>query len=85
MAEIDIFGKKFAITGTLPIVRSEAIATLEKMGGTYKTTVTRDTNYLIVGELRNYSHKLERAQKLQQAGHPVILVDGRAIFSGNSY
>lgn len=85
MDEIDFFGKKFAITGTLPIVRSEAIAKLEKMGGIYKTSVTYDTDCLIVGELRKCSHKLERAQKLQKAGHLLIMVDGRTIFSGNSY
>ena len=55
-----INGKRFAITGTLPVVCSVAAAKLEKMGGVYKTSVTRDTDYLIVGELRKNSHNYSK-------------------------
>ena len=73
-------GKKFAITGTLPIVRSEATAKLKKMGGVYKSSVTRDTDYLIVGDLRKISHKLERARFLQKEGYDLLLLDGKTLF-----
>ena len=85
MTEIDIKGKRFAITGTLPIVRAAAAAKLENKGGIYQSRVTRDTDYLIVGELSKVSHKIERAQKLQQAGNRLIMLDGDVLFPGNSY
>lgn len=85
MDVIDFIGKRFAITGKLPIVRSAAAALLESRGGIYQPRVTRDTDYLIVGELRKLSHKVERAQKLQQAGHRVKTIDGGALFPENTY
>lgn len=85
MAELNINGMRFAITGTLPIDRASAVAKLEKIGGIYKTSVTRDTDYLIVGQLRKQSHKLERAQKLQKEGQSLIILDGDTIFPGEAY
>ena len=85
MTELDFRGKRIAITGTLPLIRAEAIIRLEKMGAIYKTSVTKDTDYLIVGDLSKVSHKIERAQKLQQAGQRLIMLDGEVLFPGNSY
>lgn len=85
MSELNINGKRFAITGTLHIVRSAAVAKLEGEGGIYKKRVTRDTDYLILGDLRRISHKLERAQQLQKEGHSLLILDGNALFSGKAY
>ena len=85
MTGIDIRGKRFAITGTLSIVRSAAVAKLEGEGGIYKKRVTRDTDYLIIGDLRRISHKLERAQQLQKEGRSLLILDGDALFSGEAY
>lgn len=81
MTRIEIQGKRFAITGTLPIVRAEATAKLERLGGIYKTRVTRDTDYLIVGNLRKISNKLDRAKALQRAGYSLVILDGETIFA----
>lgn len=80
MAELDIYGKRFAITGVLPVLRSDATVILENMGGIYKSSVTRDTDYLIVGDLRKISRKLERAQCLQKAGYKLLVLDWKTLF-----
>lgn len=85
MTPLDLKGKRFAITGTLPIVRSEATAKLESFGGIYKTCVTHDTDYLIVGSLHKISNKLERAQQLQREGQSLIILDGDTLFPGETY
>lgn len=85
MSEFNIHGKRFAITGTLHIVRSAAVAKLEGEGGIYKKRITLDTDYLIVGELRKISHKLERAQQLQKEGQSLIILDGDTLFPGETY
>lgn len=81
MSELNINGKRFAITGTLHIVRSAAVAKLESLGGIYKTRVTRDTDYLIVGNLRKISNKLDRAKALQKAGYSLVILDGATLFA----
>lgn len=85
MIQLDIQGKCFAITGKLPILRTDAIAKLNDMGGIYKTSVTRDTHYLIVGELRRVSHKFERANDLMQTGYDLVIVDGQMLFAESPY
>ncbi len=56
-------GKTFVITGTLPnLSRNEAKAQIQAKGGKVTESVTKNTNYLVVGE--NPGSKLEKAQKL---------------------
>ena len=81
MTPLDLNGKRFAITGTLPIVRAEATAKLESLGGIYKTRVTLDTDFLIVGTLHKVSNKLARAKAFQQAGYSLVILDGAAVFA----
>lgn len=81
MSELNIAGKRFAITGTLHIVRSAAVAKLEGEGGIYKKRVTRDTDFLIVGNLCKISNKLARATALQESGYSLVILDGATIFT----
>ena len=74
MTGIDINGKRFAITGTLPIVRAAAASLLESRGGIYQPRVTRETDVLIVGKLRKVSHKLVRAQHLKESGYELVIL-----------
>lgn len=56
-------GKTFVITGTLPTLkRDEAKALIQKAGGKVTESVSKKTDYLVVGE--DAGSKLEKAQKL---------------------
>lgn len=43
-------GKRFVLTGKLSTVRAEAVAAIERLGGTVQSQVTYGTNYLVAGE-----------------------------------
>lgn len=45
-----LFGKSFCITGTLSVSRSEMQALIEAAGGKVSGSVSKKTNYLVVGE-----------------------------------
>ncbi|MBD2253171.1 NAD-dependent DNA ligase LigA [Nostoc parmelioides] len=56
-------GKTFVITGTLPTLkRDEAKALIQKAGGKITESVSKKTDYLVVGE--DAGSKLEKAQSL---------------------
>ncbi len=56
-------GKTFVITGTLPTLkRDEAKALIQKAGGKVTDSVSKKTDYLVVGE--DAGSKLEKAQSL---------------------
>ncbi|MCV3216379.1 NAD-dependent DNA ligase LigA, partial [Plectonema radiosum NIES-515] len=56
-------GKTFVITGTLPTLkRDEAKALIQKNGGKVTESVSKKTDYLVVGE--DAGSKLEKAQSL---------------------
>ncbi len=56
-------GKTFVITGTLPTLkRSEAKTLIEKAGGKVTGSISKKTDYLLLGE--NAGSKLEKAQEL---------------------
>lgn len=56
-------GKRFVITGTLPTLTREAAKTLiQQHGGQVSESVSRQTDYLVVGE--KAGSKLQRAQEL---------------------
>ncbi len=55
-------GMKFVITGTLSVPRSDMKERLTRLGGEVVNSVSKKTNYLVVGE--NPGSKLEKAKKL---------------------
>ncbi len=56
-------GKTFVLTGRLPtLTRGEATKRIEAAGGVVASTVTKTTDYLIVGA--DAGEKLTQAQKL---------------------
>lgn len=57
-------GKTFVITGTLPTLkRDEVKALIQKAGGKVTESVSKKTDYVVVGE--DAGSKLEKAQKLE--------------------
>jgi DNA ligase (NAD+) len=66
--ETAIAGKTFVITGTLPTLkRDEVKAMIQQAGGKVTDSVSKKTNYLVVGE--EAGSKLEKAQTL---GIPIL-------------
>jgi DNA ligase (NAD+) len=56
-------GKTFVITGTLPTLkREEAAAKIEAAGGKVTSSVSKSTDYLLMGE--DAGSKLDKARKL---------------------
>ena len=55
-------GLTFVITGTLPKPRKEIEDMIESLGGHAASSVSKSTNYIVVGE--NPGSKLQKAQKL---------------------
>jgi DNA ligase (NAD+) len=60
-------GKRMVITGTLSRPRGEFVERLESAGGTFTSSVSKNTDYVLAGE--EAGSKLERAREL---GVPVI-------------
>ena len=59
-----LHGKSFVITGTLErLSRDQAAEKIRALGGTFQTSVGKDTSYLVVGQNVGAS-KLKRAEKL---------------------
>ncbi len=59
----NVAGKTFVVTGTLPTLkRDEAKALIKSAGGKVTDSVSKKTNYLVVGE--DAGSKLEKAQSL---------------------
>jgi DNA ligase (NAD+) len=62
-ANLKLAGKTFVITGTLPTLkRDEAKALIQKAGGKVTDSVSKKTDYLVVGE--DAGSKLKKAQAL---------------------
>jgi DNA ligase (NAD+) len=58
-----VTGKTFVLTGTLPtLARDDAAALIRNAGGRVTSSVTRETNFLVVGE--SAGSKLEKARSL---------------------
>jgi DNA ligase (NAD+) len=58
-----LFGKRVAITGTLSKPRKEIINEIEKLGGIFSSSITKNLDFLVVGE--NGGSKLEKAKSLK--------------------
>ena len=68
VGEQPLAGKRFVITGTLSaMTRQEAEAAIKRLGGTTSGSVSRNTDYLVVGA--SPGSKLQRAQEL---GVPIL-------------
>jgi DNA ligase (NAD+) len=66
-AEGPLSGKRVVITGTLDRPRSYYVGRLEAAGGTFTSSVSKNTDYVLAGE--DAGSKLERAKQL---GVPVL-------------
>jgi DNA ligase (NAD+) len=62
-----LVGKRMVITGTLSRPRGDFIERLEAAGGTFTSSVSKNTDYVLAGE--EAGSKLDRAREL---GVPVI-------------
>ena len=67
LQEGPLAGKKVVITGTLSRPRSYFVERLEEAGGTFASSVSKNTDYVLAGE--EAGSKLERANSL---GVPVL-------------
>jgi len=62
-------GKSFVITGTLESMgRNEAADKIRQLGGTFQSSVTKNTTYLVMGAKAGAS----KAQKAEKLGVTVI-------------
>lgn len=79
---IDFDGKTFCVTGVLKSGnRSELENLISDLGGMPTRTVTKKTDYLIVGDNGNpawafacYGRKVEKALEMRKGGHQICLV-----------
>lgn len=80
--DIAIDGKRFVFTGALPgLDRSIASAFIEELGGRVTSSVSKKTDYVIVGMedlavvgADGKSSKIEKAEALIAEGHPINIV-----------
>lgn len=70
--ESNISGKTFVITGTLSIGRNDMKKKLESLGAKVSGSVSKKTDYLLVGEGEENSSKYKKAQEI---GVPIITED----------
>ena len=81
--DIEIKGRSFCFTGeSYRATRAEIVKTIEELGGSAKSSVTKKTDYLIVGNAGNpcwafscYGRKIEQAIALRKAGCKVVIVN----------
>lgn len=81
-SESIFYGKRVVFTGTLSsIVRAEAQQVIANLGGINANTVTKDTDFLIVGQQDfrfvsedGMSNKQEKAQKLLENGAAIEVI-----------
>ncbi len=81
--EITFKGKQFCFTGeSYRCKRSEFAAVVESLGGKCTSSVSKKTDYLVVGNGGNpcwayscYGRKIEQAMNLRKDGAPVIIVN----------
>jgi len=83
-----VFGKTFVFTGTLEkMVRRDAMQLVANMGGLCADRVTKDTNYLVLGNLAysksikdGKSSKQKSAEKLQRAGNDIEVISENVFY-----
>jgi DNA polymerase-3 subunit epsilon len=71
------FGKKIVVTGAMAaMTREEAMQGIVDVGGQIMSSVSRKTNYLVVGQ--DPGSKLEKAMALKSEGYLIEVLDERA-------
>ena len=80
---IPIQGKQIVITGKLPfLTREQAFKLIYSRGGIPKKTVTKETDYLVIGTYRkgslkgNKSNKLKKTEKYMEKGRDIKIITG---------
>lgn len=84
----DIYNKTFVFTGTLEkMTRKEAMQTVVDLGGHVGTSITSNTNFLVLGNndynpiLRGAkSAKLKKAEKMKLDGEPIDIVSENVFY-----
>lgn len=79
---VEFLGKTFCITGVLKSGSRETLKNqIEKLGGIATDSLTKKTDYLIVGDNGNpawafscYGRKVEKAINLRKEGHTIMLI-----------
>ena len=79
---VQFVGNQFCFTGTsTKTSRSEIAKLIDELGGRYINSISKKTNYLVVGDNGNpcwayacYGRKVEKAIQLRKEGHPIIIV-----------
>lgn len=80
---IEFQGKNFCFTGeSCKATRAEMKQQIERLGGTFKSSVSKNTDYLVVGSGGNpcwayscYGRKIEEAIELRKSGSKVLIVN----------
>ena len=62
--DTEISGKKFCITGTLTMKRSDLQKKIKENGGVSVSSVTSSTDYLITNDEESTSSKFKKAKEL---------------------
>lgn len=66
-------GIKFVITGSLESMSRESAADkIRSMGGTFQSSIGKDTNYLVVGDTANKGKNTTKLLKAEKAGVKII-------------
>lgn len=81
--EIEFQGKLFCFTGeSYRATRSEIKDEVERLGGTFRTSVSKKTDYLVVGSAGNpcwayscYGRKIEEAVNLRKEGAHIQIIN----------
>lgn len=81
--EIEIKGKLFCFTGeSYRSTRAEIKEEIERLGGTFRTSVSKHTDFLVVGNAGNpcwayscYGRKIEEAMALRKSGAKLQIVN----------
>ncbi len=83
VATHEFYGKQIAFTGAMTaLTRNEAMKVIEQLGGVPKTSVTKGTDYLVVGvqdvrrlaEGTSDSSKMKEAKALREKGCKVTII-----------
>lgn len=72
----NFLNKSFCLTGELSIPRKEAMEIISKLGGCVTTTITRKTNYLLIGSDVDYNgRKMKKALAAIESGQKIRIID----------
>lgn len=89
--EYDLNGKTFCLTGQFAYGSDdEVVKAVEAMGGINVPSVTKKTDYLIIGKYGspqwsqgNYGNKIKRAMELREKGGKIRLIKEQTVFMHN--